>query len=158
MSPSDLVSEDHNLVLVHRLDHSRFLLKCFLTIPFGFFSKHGSSVELGLGFHLGAMEGPTTLLTLPSDTTELSVPFILGLICRPRPHPRLPHSAQDGTTVTTCYSPFGCKAAGSPQSAVEPLGFSSNRSLQYWMGGSSSPPHPVPFSTSHFFCLLLIVF
>lgn len=61
---SDLVSEDHNLALVHLFsDHSFSFLKCFLT-SFPFSCKHGSTVIAGLPSHLGDMVGPTTLLIL----------------------------------------------------------------------------------------------
>lgn len=121
--PSDLVSEDHNLALVHLSDHS-FFLKCFLT-SFPFSSKHGSTVIAGLPSHLGDMVGPTTLLILnqPSDL-HIQTPSSSLTV-----HTKQPHNCH-------CSEPFSCQEACSHKAlrnsqAVFPTGVLDAWQLRY---------------------------
>ena len=121
MYPSDLVSEDHNLALVHLLGHSFFLSKWLLPIPFSFSSKHESSVRAGTWASFGRY-------SRTHHTSDISY-----LICRPRPGPLLSRSAHNG------LQPFCGETAHSPQSPVEFWGFPLTGLLDGWQLRYSLP-------------------
>lgn len=98
---SDLIIEDHNLALVHLLEHAFIEVITSSSLQF-FFQTWFLCQGWGLGLTGGDCEGFFNLLILLKG--QKIHHFLLGLICKSSLHPHLLHCTQDGPTLTTHYN------------------------------------------------------